>query len=54
VDKCASVALIAGVGTNVSTLGPVAQVMGWRTAVLYAGSVVALAAVCGAGLNRMP
>jgi uncharacterized membrane protein YraQ (UPF0718 family) len=45
--------LIAGVGTNVSTLGPVAQVMGRRTAVLYAGSVVALAAVCGAGLNRM-
>jgi uncharacterized membrane protein YraQ (UPF0718 family) len=49
----AMILLIAGVGTNVSTLGPVAQVMGRRTAVLYAASVVVLAAVCGAGLNRV-
>jgi uncharacterized membrane protein YraQ (UPF0718 family) len=35
--------LVAGVGTNVSTLGPVARVMGRGTAVLYAVSVVAWA-----------
>jgi uncharacterized membrane protein YraQ (UPF0718 family) len=43
--------LVAGVGTNVSTLGPVARVMGRPTAVLYATSVVALAAALGTGLN---
>jgi uncharacterized membrane protein YraQ (UPF0718 family) len=48
----AMILLIAGVGTNVSTLGPVARVMGRRTAVLYAASVVVLAALCGAALNR--
>jgi len=40
--------LVAGVGTNVSTLGPVARVMGRRTAALYAGSVVVLTAILGA------
>jgi uncharacterized membrane protein YraQ (UPF0718 family) len=49
----AMILLIAGVGTNVSTLAPVAQVMGRRTALLYGVSVVVLAAVCGAGLNRV-
>jgi len=44
--------LVAGVGTNVSTLGPVARVMGRRTAVLYALSVVTLTAVLGLTLNR--
>jgi uncharacterized membrane protein YraQ (UPF0718 family) len=44
--------LVAGVGTNVSTLGPVAQVMGRRTAVLYALSVVVLTSAIGLGLNR--
>jgi hypothetical protein len=34
----AMILLIASIGTNVSTLGPVAQVMGRRAAVLYAGS----------------
>ena len=31
--------LVAGVGTNLSTLGPVARIMGARTAVVYAASV---------------
>ena len=44
--------LVAGVGTNVSTLGPVARVMGRRTAVLYAISVVVLTGAIGLGLNR--
>jgi len=44
--------LVAGVGTNVSTLGPVARVMGRRTAVLYALSVVTLTAMLGLTLNR--
>ena len=48
----AMILLIAGVGTNVSTLGPVAQVMGRRTAALYALSVVLLAGVLGLGLNH--
>jgi hypothetical protein len=49
----ATIPLIAGVGTNVFTLGPVAGVMGPHTAVLYAGRVVVLGAVCGVGLNRV-
>lgn len=44
--------LVAGVGTNLSTLGPVARVMGLRTAVVYASSVVALSGVLGYLLNR--
>jgi uncharacterized membrane protein YraQ (UPF0718 family) len=48
----AMILLIAGVGTNVSTLGPVAQVMGRRTATLYALSVVILTGVLGLGLNH--
>jgi uncharacterized membrane protein YraQ (UPF0718 family) len=47
----AMILLIAGVGTNISTLGPVAQVMGRRTAVLYAASVVTLAGMFGLVLN---
>ena len=47
----AMILLIAGVGTNVSTLGPVAQVMGRRTALLYAGSVVVFTGVLGLTLN---
>jgi uncharacterized protein len=43
--------LVAGVGTNISTLGPVARVMGGRTAALYAGSVVVLTAILGLSLN---
>jgi hypothetical protein len=35
--------LVVGVGSNLSTLGPVRQVMGRRTAVWYAVSVVFLA-----------
>lgn len=49
----AMILLVAGVGTNVSTLGPVGQVMGRRTAVWYAGSVVLLAAIFGFILNRL-
>jgi uncharacterized protein len=44
--------LVAGVGTNLSTLGPVARVMGLRTAVVYASSVVVLSGVLGYLLNR--
>jgi uncharacterized membrane protein YraQ (UPF0718 family) len=47
----AMILLIAAVGTNVFMLGPVAQVMGRRTAVLYAASVVGLTARLGLGLN---
>lgn len=49
----AMILLVAGVGTNVSTLGPVGQVMGRRTAVWYAASVVLLAALFGFILNRV-
>ncbi len=44
--------LVAGVGTNISTLGPVARVMGRQTAVLYAICVVGLTAVVGLTLNH--
>jgi uncharacterized membrane protein YraQ (UPF0718 family) len=49
----AMILLVAGVGTNVSTLGPVGQVMGRRTAIWYASSVVLLAAIFGFILNRV-
>jgi uncharacterized protein len=45
--------LVAGVGTNLSTLGPVAKVMGLRTAIVYAGSVVVLSGILGYLLNRL-
>jgi uncharacterized membrane protein YraQ (UPF0718 family) len=47
----AMVLLVAGVGTNLSTLGPIAQVMGKRTALLYTASVIVLSAVLGLALN---
>ena len=47
----AMVLLVAGVGTNLSTLGPVARLMGKRTAVLYGASVVTLAGALGFSLN---
>jgi uncharacterized membrane protein YraQ (UPF0718 family) len=47
----AMVLLVAGVGTNLSTLGPVGRLMGKRTAVLYGSSVVLLSALLGASLN---
>lgn len=47
----AMILLVAGVGTNVSTLGPVGQVMGRRTAVWYAVGVVLLAGIFGFILN---
>ncbi len=49
----AMILLVGGVGTNVSTLGPVGQVMGRRTAVWYASSVVLLTAIFGFILNRV-
>lgn len=49
----AMILLVAGVGTNISTLGPVGRVMGRRTAVWYAASVVLLAALFGFILNRV-
>lgn len=49
----AMILLVAGVGTNLSTLGPVGQVMGRRTAVWYVVSVVLLAAIFGFILNRI-
>jgi uncharacterized membrane protein YraQ (UPF0718 family) len=45
--------LVAGVRTNLSTLGPVARVMGLRTAIVYAASVVVLTGVLGYLLNRL-
>ena len=47
------VLLVAGVGTNVSTLGPIARTMGTRTAIIYGGSVVTLTALLGLLLNRL-
>ena len=47
----AMVLLVGGVGTNLSTLGPVTRLMGRQTAMLYAGSVVVLAALLGLMLN---
>jgi uncharacterized membrane protein YraQ (UPF0718 family) len=47
----AMVLLVAGVGTNLSTLGPVARLMGRQTALLYGASVVLLAGAFGFGLN---
>jgi uncharacterized membrane protein YraQ (UPF0718 family) len=47
----AMVILVAGGGTNVSTLGPVSRLMGRQTAMLYGASVVILAALCGLTLN---
>ncbi len=49
----AMILLVAGVGTNISTLGPVGRIMGRRTAVVYAASVVLLAGVLGFVLNRL-
>ncbi len=45
--------LVAGVGTNLSTLGPVTKVMGLRTAIAYAASVIVLTRVIGYILNRV-
>ena len=45
--------LVTGVGTNLSTLGPVARAMGMRTAIVYASSVVVLSGVLGYLLNRL-
>ncbi len=45
--------LVAGVGTNLSTLGPVARVMGVRTAIIYGASVVLLTGMLGYLLNRL-
>lgn len=45
--------LVAGVGTNLSTLGPVARAMGVRTAIIYASSVVVLTGVLGYLLNML-
>lgn len=47
----AMVLLVAGVGTNISTLGPITRSMGRRTAFIYAISVVSLTGVLGFGLN---
>lgn len=45
--------LVAGVGTNVATLGPVGRRMGRRTAVVYAAGVVAVAVLLSLVLNRL-
>lgn len=45
--------LVTGVGTNLSTLGPVARAMGMRTAIVYAWSVVLLSGVLAYLLNRL-
>lgn len=46
------VLLVAGVGTNISTLGPITRTIGSRTAVVYGASVVTLTAILGYLLNR--
>lgn len=46
--------LVAGVGTNVATLGPVGQLMGRRTAFVYAAGVVVTAVVLALALNWLP
>ncbi len=46
------VLLVGGVATNLSTLGPIARVMGARTAIVYATSVVLLATALGYWLNQ--
>ena len=46
------VLLVGGVATNLSTLGPIARVMGARTAIVYAMSVVLLATALGYWLNQ--
>ena len=48
------VLLVVGVATNLSTLGPIARVMGARTAAVYAASVVLLATALGYWLNFLP
>lgn len=47
----AMVLLVAGVGTNLSTLGPVSRLMGKQTALLYSASVITLAVLLGLTLN---
>jgi len=47
------VLLVGGVATNLSTLGPIARVMGARTAIVYATSVVLLATALGYWLNHI-
>jgi uncharacterized membrane protein YraQ (UPF0718 family) len=51
-DGSAMTLLVAGVGTNIATLGPVARVMGQQTAVLDAVRLVGLTAVIGVTLNH--
>ena len=46
------VLLVAGVGTNISTLGPITRTTGSRTAIIYGASVVGLTAILGYVLNR--
>lgn len=45
--------LVAGVGTNVATLGPVGRRMGARTAAVYAGGVVLTSVLLALVLNRL-
>ncbi|GEM_PF-5893279 len=45
--------LVAGVGTNVATLGPVGRRMGTRTALVYAGGVVFTSVLLALALNRL-
>jgi uncharacterized protein len=47
----AMVLLVAGVGTNLSTLGPVTRLLGRQTAMLYGISVVVLTGLLGLSLN---
>ena len=48
----AMILLVAGVGSNVSTLGPVARAMGRRSATLYALGVLVITGILGLALNR--
>ena len=44
---------VAGVGTNLSTLGPVTRMMGTRTTLVYVASVVVLCGVRGYLLSTL-
>lgn len=49
----AMVLLVAGVGTNLSTLGPVTRSMGSHTGLIYGSSIIVLSATLGLVLNAM-
>jgi len=49
----AMILLVAGVGSNLSTLGPVTRTMGRRSALIYALGVLIVTGLLGLALNRL-